>query len=119
MLPNNVLKENIDSLLTIQNRLCVPLCSFGREQSLPKASAIAVTSRKLKLKLLKISATVGLNILAKFMPKVKYSGLFSWVMSEISYIFVGFMPIYRFSQTYSQNSMFDRAYSIKPNLNLT
>ena len=26
-------------------------------------------------------------------PKVKYSGLFSWVMSEISYIFVGFMPI--------------------------
>ena len=28
-----------------------------------------------------------------YTPKVKYSGLFSWVMSEISYIFVGFMPI--------------------------
>ena len=26
-------------------------------------------------------------------PKVKYSGLFSWVMSEISYIFVGFCQI--------------------------
>ena len=28
-----------------------------------------------------------------FTPKVNHSGVFSWVMSEISYIFVGFMPI--------------------------
>ena len=32
----------------------------------PKASATAVTSRKLELQLLKVSATVGLNILAKY-----------------------------------------------------
>ena len=89
--------NNIDGLLIIQNRLCVPLCFFGREKSLPKVSATAVTSRKLKLQLPKVSATVDLNILAEFIlfftPKVKYSGLFSWVMSEIFYIFVGFMPI--------------------------
>ena len=28
-----------------------------------------------------------------FIMKIKYSGLFSWVMSEKTYIFVGFMPI--------------------------
>ena len=68
---------------------------YRHAEGKPKASATAVTSRKLKVQLPKVSATVGLNILANsfFTPKVKYSGLFSWVMSEISYIFVGFMPI--------------------------
>ena len=56
----------IDGLLTIQNRLCVPLCSYSREKSLLKASATVMTSRKLKLQLQKVSATVRLNILAKF-----------------------------------------------------
>ena len=64
-------------------------------RQLPKASATAVRNRKLKVQLPKVSISVGLNILTLFFftPKVKYSGLFSWVMSEISYIFVGFMPI--------------------------
>ena len=43
--------------------------------------------------LCKVSVILDNIDIRHFMPKVNHSGVFSWVMSEISYIFVGFMPL--------------------------
>jgi hypothetical protein len=49
--------------------------------------------KKKKKKFSTLAQSQELPIFFSFTPKIKYSGLFSWVKSEISYLFVGFMPI--------------------------